>query len=161
MMKNWFKVNINIKTKINFMKTEVIQIVYNSENKYKYGDLRWMIQLPEYNDSLFIYNDNMEHRYSKKHISGPDDIREFPHSAGIVTGRIDDKGFKRLTERIKPYLDKSINNIQELIIKNKYKRVFFLCDQNGLFNTTLFENSLIIKKYITENLINLNLKTFY
>lgn len=144
---------------------EIVPITYDGPNKY--GDFSWMIRQPEYKDSLFIFNDNIESKTSYTNGGGNASIRSYninnpniniPRSVGIPTGSVIFRGFTTLNETNKKYIDDSIEIIKELISKYKYKMIFYSSDKNGLLGQSLFKISDDIIKYIT-NEIN-NLKNF-
>lgn len=78
---------------------KVIGTVFCGLNKY--GDFDYMINNTDYDDSLFIYNDNIESRFKSKSGIGNAIIRkynqysslEIPRSAGISTGSLKKRGF--------------------------------------------------------------------
>lgn len=140
---------------------EIVPIIYSGSNKY--GDFSWMIRQPEYQDSLFIFNDNIESKTSYTNGGGNASIRSYninnpniniPLSAGIPTGSVITRGFESLTETNKKYIDDSIEIIKELISKYKYKKIFYSAEKNGLLGQSIFKISDDVVKYIT-NEINL------
>ena len=142
---------------------EIIPIIYNGENKY--GDFKWMIKNIEYKDSLFIFNDNIESKYSYKNGLGNAIIRSYnvnnpniniPLSAGIPTGSLKYNGFDSLSDKNKKYIDDSINIIKELILKYKYKRIYYSAESNGLLGQSLFKVNSEVVKYITNQIHELN-----
>lgn len=87
---------------------DIIPIIYCESNKY--GDFTWMIRQLEYQDSLFIFNDNIESKHSYTNGCGNASIREYnkynpyidiPRSAGIPTGSLISRGFISLTDENK------------------------------------------------------------
>ena len=103
------------------------------KKKGEYGDFEWMINNPEYDDVLFIYNDDIESVGKYQKGQGNAVIRPYnlnnpkidkPRSAGIPTGsRKLKKGFDSLDEETKKYIDTSINVIKDIITKYDIKRL--------------------------------------
>ena len=139
----------------------VIGTIYQGNNKL--GDFNWMIKQPEYNNSLFIYNDNIEHHLSNRKGNGNAIIRQYnkysnlakPRSAGIPTGTLTNGGFTELSEEVKTLIDDCITGIKELIVKYKYDTVYFSMDENGKLGTSIFKVNKDVINYITEQIINL------
>ena len=138
---------------------EIIPINYSGRNKY--GDFTFMITKPEYQDSLFIFNDNIESKRSYRNGLGNAAIRSYnknnpnidvPRSAGIPTGSLKYKGFKSLTLQNKKYIDDALCIIKELILKYKYKRIFYSAEKNGQIGQSLFKLGDDIVMYITEEI---------
>lgn len=140
----------------------------------KYGDFLWMINQSEFNDSLFIYNDNEEmHNMFYLNGAGNAVIRKYnkhnvnlnkPRSAGIPTGcmrmtnttnKMYYKGYKVLDDHVKSVIDNSIIEIKELISKYKYDRVFFSCNENNKLSTNLFVVSDDVITYITDQIYSI------
>lgn len=146
------------------MAVEIIPIVYNAREKK--GDFTTMIKDPNYNDSLFIYNDNTEYHHTSRLGAGNALIRSFnqhgqhrdyPRSAGICTGSLLDGGFERLDECTKKVIDRDIGEINDLIKKYRYKRVFYSAKKNseGLLGTSIFQVDPEVIQYITDKIRNL------
>lgn len=143
---------------------EIIPIIFSGPNKY--GDFSWMIRNVEYKDSLFIFNDDIESKKSYTNGLGNACIRSYninnpyidiPQSAGIPTGSRIHKGFRILTNQNKKYIDDSIDIIKDLILKYKYKRIFYSSDKNGLLGQSIFKLGNDVVKYITEEILNLKI----
>lgn len=132
---------------------------------HDYGDFNFMIKLEQYNDSLFIFNDNIEEHCSAKRGAGNAVIRPFnkyglfkdyPRSAGIPTGSYKDRGFKNLNDNNKNIIDGAFEEIHELIKKYNYKRIFYSSEKDSdLVGTSLFEVDKEVLEYITNKIKNL------
>lgn len=134
------------------------------------GDFDFMIRSGEYNDALFIFNDNEEHHDSSREGSGNAIIRKYNkfsgqhiYSAGIPTGLlykndslIDSyKGYKHLNERTKYVIDSSIEEIKEILTTYDYRRIFYSSDKNGVLGSKLFKVNDEVLRYITEQIYSL------
>ena len=149
----------DISTKIEQVKIHGIQYEKND----KFGDFNWMINQSEYNNSLFIYNDDSESQLNKSHKKGKGNaiIRQYnqyadikiPRSAGIPTGSRKNGGYTELNEEVKEKIDLSINNIKELIIKYDYKVIYYSAKLNGKLGTGIFKVNDEVINYITEQIL--------
>jgi hypothetical protein len=97
--------------------------IFDEKNKdTSYPD---MIKLPKYDNTLFIFNDNVEYYKSIINGSGNANIREHINnlrSWGIPTGTLSNGGFTGLTQVINPktaknYIDDAIQDIKAVIWK--------------------------------------------
>lgn len=147
------------------VKVEPIQFKKLNE----YGDFNWMIKQSEYSDVLFIYNDDIENKESYKKGKGNAIIRPYnkyntkivkPRSAGIPTGSLKDKGFKKLDFEVKEIIDNAIQIIKDLIEKYKYKTVMYSGKKDGTIGTNLFVINQEVKDYITQQIQNLSNITY-
>lgn len=132
------------------------------------GDFSWMLRRSKYQDVLFVFNDNQEQfeafHNGNQELAGkpgggnaiirPYQYTDPPRAAGIPTGS-NSKGYQNL-ETAKPYIDKAINSIQELIITGRYKRLAYSCEEDGrTLGTSIFAPSDEVKEYIVASLENL------
>lgn len=141
----------------------VLGTVYGGPRSY--GDFRWMIDQPEYQDSLFIFNDNEEHHTSFQPGGGNATIRRFnrynpqlpkPRSAGVPTGARG-RGYAALTKEVKITVDNSIAEARELIRTHGYRRVFYSAEQaDGLLGVSIFAVHDAVRGYITEQIKTLS-----
>jgi phosphoribosyl-dephospho-CoA transferase len=126
-----------------------------------------MSHQPEFNDSLFIFNDNEEmHNTCTKGIGNAvmrvfnkHSTLEIPKSAGIPTGTLEEGGYTELNEHTKKIIDDAINEIRELIEKYNYKYIFYSVDKNGKLGTSLFEVDLKVIDYIDQQIKSLSTET--
>lgn len=140
--------------------------IFTKENTV--GDFNWMIKQHQYDDILFIFNDNVESITSYRKGNGNAVIRVYnqynpkisiPRSAGIPTGYSTTReGFKELTTEIKKYIDDSIEKIEKIIIKYNYKKIIYSINKTGEFGTEIFKVGDDVKRYILEQLYRLKLK---
>lgn len=147
---------------------EVIGTVYKGKNKE--GDFDWHIRSGLYEDSLFIYNDDEKRRKWKKAGMGNAVIRKYnkyaldlddkndkPRSAGIVTGK-GDSVYPKLTEDVKNIIDDCVKDIEEIVKKYGYKKVYYSASTpNGLLGTSIFQVGDDVLEYITKKLRDLKI----
>ena len=137
------------------------------------GDFSWMINNPEYKDTLFIFNDNQEQFISfmdflstgqpSSHAcsagGGNSVIRPYqcqnpPRSAGIPTGS-NGKGYDNL-ESAKPYIDASIQHIRRILSSGSYSKVAYSSGKDGVtLGASIYSPSPDILQYITQSIQNL------
>jgi hypothetical protein len=141
----------------------IIPIIFTGFNKY--GDFNWMINQQEYNDVLFIFNDNEEYHNTNKMGKGNAIIRVYnshnkkismPRSAGIPTGTLKYRGYKKLNKTTKQIIDNSIDKIKQVIQTYNYKKICFSADANGKLGTALFKVNPAVIDYITEQINHLS-----
>jgi predicted RNA methylase len=142
-------------------KVKIIGTVY-TRNGIE-GDFDWQIRSKLYEDSLFLFNDNEEHNKLKKAGGGNAIIRKYnkyalpdrPRSVGIVTGK-DGRGYDKLTEDIKEAIDKTIEEVRDIIRRYKYKKVYYSAiEPNGLLGTSIFKVGKDVLEYITDRIHSL------
>ena len=132
--------------------------------KKKYGDFKWMIDRKEYDDALFIFNDNYEAFVSNSKKAGggnavirPYKYKNLPRAAGIPTGHWDGKskkgiGFSVLDIETKKIIDESLNVIKNLLDTGRYSRVFYSGKKDGTLGTKIFVVGDDVKDYIVSAL---------
>jgi len=142
---------------------KVIGVIFEKNNEC--GDFNWMIKQHEYNDSLFIFNDNIEwHKLSfssggnacVRNYNKYGEYKNYPQSAGISTGTFKDMGFKKLTPEVKEIIDNEINEIIELIKIHKYKRIFY--SQDKLIKTPKIGTKIFV---VTDDVLDYILMKIY
>ncbi len=120
-----------------------------------------MIHQKEYDNALFIFNDDIEDFNTSKKGKGNAVIRQYnsfnkslpkPRSAGIPTGSRVTKGFQFLSADVKRYIDTAINNIKSLISQYGYESVIYSADKNGNVDTSIFTIGNDVRDYITSQL---------
>ena len=139
---------------------EIVSIVYKGVNQY--GDFNWMIKQKEYEDSLFIFNDNEEYHSTNERGGGNAIIRFYnqhnksltkPHSAGIPTGTLKYGGYTTLDRMSRAVIDFSINEIKDLIKKYRYRRIFYSSTvKNDCLGTGIFTVDDNVIYYITSEI---------
>jgi len=141
----------------------VISSVFKKKNTF--GDFSWMITQPQYNKTLFLYNDDIESRNRFNIGGGNAIIRPYnkynpkikvPRSAGIPTGSLKTGGFVKLDNVTKKYIDDSIENIQKIIKIYKYETIIYSAELSGLLGTGIFKVNTDVILYITEKIKNLD-----
>jgi hypothetical protein len=133
----------------------------------KYGDFAWMIEQPEFSDSLFIFNDNEEQFLA--HLNDPESsigcsagggnavIRPYqcqnpPRAAGIPTGS-NGRGYANLSYGTKIIIDKAIQVIDVHLSTGQYSQMFYSsATENGLLGTGIFKVETDVNNYILEQL---------
>lgn len=129
----------------------------------KPGDFGWMIEQPEYDDSLFLFNDNEEQfrafRKNPKEGYGcdpgggnavirPYQCKEPQRAAGIPTGATL-RGYNKLTAHVKQVIDDAIATIRHIVGTGRYQRVFYsAANAVGDLGTGIFDVSSDVKTYI-------------
>ena len=142
---------------------EIISIQF--KKKGEYGDFEWMIKKPEYDNVLFIYNDDIESMDKYQKGKGNAVIRPYnsnnpkigkPRSVGIPTGSLKlNQGFESLDEETKNYIDSSIYLIKDMIAKYGYNTVMYSGDKDGVIGSSIFTINQNVKDYITEQIKSL------
>ena len=117
-----------------------------------------MINSGNYEDSLFIFNDDETNHNTNKRGKGNAIIRTYnkygigkPNSAGINTDG--HTGYTKLDESTKTSIDKCLDEIKELIVKYKYKNVYYSADKDGYtLGTSIFKVNKDVIDYITSEI---------
>ncbi len=133
------------------------------------GDFNLMITQGQYQDALFIFNDN-EQQY-QEHRDKPGDptgtgcvsgggnavIRPYqcqspPRAAGIPTG----PNYNTLTPAVKQIIDEAIATIKSIAVKEGYNRIIYSAKSiNGDLGTAIFHVGDDVKNYIVDRLKSL------
>ncbi len=141
------------------------------------GDFMYMMDQPVYDDTLFIFNDNVEFHNSNVRGRGNAVVRPFNRyrdasfpklrSAGIPTGYMyGDRGFSALDVPTKTIIDAAVLEIQVILYKIHYDTVVYAGDkiktvalEDGrvvpLLGTKLFVVDDAVLTYITREIWNL------
>ncbi len=131
------------------------------------GDFDWMIQQPNYKNSLFIFNDNEEHHMSMRRGGGNAVIRPYnrynpsvinPLSAGIPTGTMLRGGYDFLTSENQKVIDDAINEIIELIKLHEYDSIYYSVGPDNVLGTGLFKVDKSVIEYIDKKIHELSVK---
>jgi hypothetical protein len=135
--------------------------------KNQIGDFDWMIQRPNYKNSLFIFNDNEEHHMSIRRGAGNAVIRPYnrynpniinPLSAGIPTGTIKGGGYDFLTSDVQKIIDDAIGEIIELIKSHNYDSIYYSVGPDNELGTGLFKVNKNVIEYIDKKIHGLSIK---
>lgn len=137
----------------------------------KYGDFSYMIQQPEFSDTLFVFNDNEEQfcsymngdrtgiactRGGGNAIIRPYQCLTIPRAVGIPTG-VAGKGYEQLDSRVCKIIDQAIERIKNLISSGFYSEIMFSKDSDReTLGTGIFNPCDDVKNYIYEKLIGIN-----
>lgn len=145
---------------------QVIPVMYKGPNQI--GDFAWMITQPEYQDVLFIFNDNQEQfiallkgqnsgcvRGGGNAVIRPYQCINPPRAAGIPTG-VNQQGYTNL-EQSRSYIDLAIERIKQLLGTGNYKRVMYSSANDGRsLGTSIFSPSQDVKEYIVNRIEELS-----
>jgi len=137
-------------------------IIY--KNKEEYGDFYWMINTGYYQDTLFIFDDNVDDYNTDIEGHGLLKIKKYNEfgtfekisSAGIIMGNSFNNSFNKLDDKTKNIIDRSINDIKKLIIEYNFKEIYYLSDKDGLIKSSFYYPNKDIIKYVSEQLYLLN-----
>lgn len=132
------------------------------------GDFSWMILQPEFQNYLFIFNDNTESfpnnyptldKINCEKGGGNAAIRPYqcvkpPKSKGIPTGSLTNGGFTSLTPNVKNIIDIALSQIKDILSNYKYDGIIYSATsmQNDLLGTGIFNVGLDVRTYITDKL---------
>lgn len=143
---------------------KVIPVRYTGANKF--GDFSYMIKkCRQFDDGLFIFNDNVENQKTASRGSGNAVIRpynqygkhrEYPRSAGIPTGSLKSGGFSELDTKTKRAIDNAINEIRNLIKTHGYRRVFYSAKADGSIGSKIFNINPQVVEYVTQSIRDLS-----
>lgn len=138
----------------------------------RYGDFEWMIENPEYNNSLFIFNDNvLDHKTSRRG-AGNAVIRpyniygkysSYPRSAGIPTGHSRwQGGYKCLTDEARDEITDAVKDIEEITEEHDYGRLFFssqpkMGTEKQMLATSIFKIGEDVREFITDLIYGLEM----
>ena len=143
-----------------------IPIVYDRENPDPNTDFKNLIKKDK--NSLFIFNDNDESFPEDSELFcvdgiGNAQIRRYQckdprQAAGIPTGSLKKRGYKKLDEWAKSQIDKSFVIINSLLETGNYTKVYYSAEKNGDIGQGTFTVNKDVIKYITEKLKKLKKK---
>jgi hypothetical protein len=133
----------------------------------KPGDFGWMIHRPDYDNALFVFNDNeAEFRAHQGHAPGSArchagggnaGIRPFQcqlpqRAAGIPTGA-NGEGYSRLDDHVRGVIDDALQAIRDLVATGRYGRIIYSAENaGGDLGTGIFKVSDDVKRYIVDGL---------
>lgn len=151
-------------------KIEILPLVFMGPNQI--GDFNWMIKRSEYNDVLFLFNDN-ESQFAQfinsigqatrpagacsvgggNAIIRPYQCLNPPRAAGIPTGDYAG-GYKNLIKS-KQFIDTAFIYIRHLLQTGNYKRIAYSAAEDGTLGTAIFSPSTEVKEYILGQILAL------
>jgi hypothetical protein len=123
-----------------------------------FSDFGWMRNQLEFDDALFIFNDNEEtflaHLQNPNEKNGlgclsgggnavirPWQCEDRPRSAGVPTGTLSNGGYEDLSPEVVAIIDQAIAAIREDIARFNFKRVFFSSCEKGTTETCTLDES--------------------
>jgi hypothetical protein len=132
-----------------------------------YGDFGWMLQNPEFDDALFVFNDNEgQFRAFREDPHGgpgcspgggnaairPYRCQDPPRAAGVPTG--DGGGYQRLDDNARAVIDEALDVIATLLATGRYRRVFYSAsrDDPALLGTGIFDVGDDVRRYVVQRL---------
>ena len=127
-----------------------------------FGDFEWQINSGNYEDALFIFNDDEYRNKWKKGGKGNSVIRKYnkyacskPRSVGITTG-YGTSGYTSLNEKTKQKIDSCIEEIKEIINQFGYTKIYYSAkESNGILGTSIFHVNQEVLEYITKEIHSL------
>lgn len=124
----------------------------------KEGDFSWMIERPEYDKALFVFNDNeSQFQAFMDGISvggGNAVIRPYQgagaRAAGVPTG----PGYDALTRENKAIIDRALARIRALISSGRYTTLVYSADEDdpSLLGHGIFDVGDDVRRYIVAEL---------
>ncbi len=141
---------------------DLIGINYTGPDKF--GDFGWMIEQSEYNDSLFVFNDNQEDWGTDIVGGGNAVIRPYskknpPRAVGISTGS-KGKGYQNLKYN-RVFIDMNLATLKHILLTNKYKRVYWIVNKEGLLGTGIFNVDSDVINYISNQLKTMGMNVIF
>lgn len=129
----------------------------------QHGDFAWMLTRPEYDDAVFVFNDNeSQFRAYRADPTGgagcspgggnavirPYRCHQPPRAAGIPTG--DGSGYAALDEHARSVIDEAVGVIADLLGTGRYQRVFYSADADDpeLLGTGIFRVGDDVRRYV-------------
>ena len=150
---------------------EIVPSVFREPGQF--GDFRWMLDQPEFNDALFVFNDNQEqyeafrddpHSEAGRAAGGgnaiirPWQCENPPRSVGIPTGA-NRRGYGALTREVQVVLDEALARLEKVIQIGSYRRLFYSAAEDGGLGTGIFQVDESVKNYILAGLHRLGEST--
>lgn len=128
---------------------KLIASTYSKSNQR--GDFLWMIKRSEYDNALFIFNDNE----TKVGTGGSAQIRGYTNAVGIPTGTAPGlgNGYNSLTSRAKNKINIALDKVKIKLKTGKYNRVYYSASNgklgSGIYGASLGED---VKEFIVSGL---------
>jgi acetyl esterase/lipase len=144
---------------------EIIGIAFSGRERL--GDFAWMLAQPQFDDALFVFNDNESQfrafRRDPRSAAGcsagggnaairPYRCQDPPRAAGIPTGDVG--GYPHLDPHVRAVIDEAVGVIRDLLATGRYTRVFFSAspDDPHLLGTGIFHVGQDVRRYVVEQL---------
>ena len=146
--------------------TEVVGVVFDKNNNDT--NFSYMIKNKNYQNCLFIFNDNFTEHFSCKEGSGNAVIRPYnmygsykskPRSAGIPTGLYRSPGYLEFNKASQKQIHQCLHEILELMRKHKYTKIFYSRSDKDfetpdgkkqpIVGVSIFKPSDFVLQYIT------------
>ena len=120
------------------------------------GDFSWMIEQPEYADSLFVFNDNQEQFMSGSTEAGGGNAAIRPYrgtrAAGVPTGTLGGGGYPSLTPEVRAVVDAGLAEVGDTLARGGFRRLFYSDDGSGSLGTGIFRVGDDVRDYIVRGL---------
>ena len=147
-------------------KITVIPSTYSGRGQS--GDFEWMLNQPEYENTLFIFNDNEEQfdAFVNEESSGftrgggnaairPLRKNSPPRAAGVPTGR-SGRGYSSLDEPTKAKIDQALAVITDLLETGNYDSIIFSANETKTcIGTGIFDVGADVRAYIFGRLVGM------
>ena len=143
------------------MNKEIKVIPVTFKKRGQYGDFAWMIEQSEYQNSILIFNDNIEQHNTPIPGCGSSVIRQYnqhsslliPRSYGIPTSS-NGRGFQNSLDGTMNILNfVAIEELKRLIKKHDYDTLYFpVKDEDKLFDCGIFDVYSNVRRAISYSL---------
>ena len=144
---------------------EIIGAVF--QRPHRIGDFAWMLTQPDYDDALFVFNDNESQfrAFRRDPRSGagcspgggnavirPYRCARPPRAAGLPTG--DAAGYPRLDEHARSVIDEAVSVVADLLDTGRYGRLYYSAspEDPGLLGTGIFAVGEDVRRYVVDRL---------
>jgi acetyl esterase/lipase len=144
---------------------EIIGVTFTGPREH--GDFAWMLAQAQYDDALFVFNDNegqfRAFRRDPRGAAGcsagggnaairPYRCQDPPRAAGIPTGDVG--GYPSLDDHARAVIDEAIGVIRDLLATGRYQRVLFSAapDDPDLLGTGIFHVGQDVRRYVVAQL---------
>ena len=150
----------DIKERTIIINENIHGIIYKKPNEY--GDFNYMINSGDYDNVLFLFDDDQEMYNTSICGKGITKIRKYNEfsnnrnisSAGIIISS-NNIGFNILDDKNKNIINICFDKIINFIIEYKYKKLYYSCNENGLIKLNIQYVDSEVIKYITNKIESL------
>ena len=123
------------------------------------GDFDWMIRSGQYENALFLFNEDESRQHWVKAGQGNAVIRKYnpyavnrPRSVGILTGN-HLGGYTEFSAEIKDKIDACFHVVREVCGRHGYTTLYYSATEpNGLLGTSIFQVHPEVLEYITQKI---------